>query len=109
MTKTVESLSIHDKIFTQGPYVDRAYQERRRNLFVVAVNCVHPGGTCFCASTNTGPKASSGFDLALTELHSSSRHSFVVEPGSKEGKKLISKLPVKQAQPSDIAAARKEL
>ena len=36
---------------------DPAYRARRAQVFIVAVNCGQAGGTCFCASMNTGPKA----------------------------------------------------
>ncbi len=49
-------------------YVDADYEARRRDAFFVAVNCGRAGGTCFCASMNTGPRVTAGFDLALTEL-----------------------------------------
>ena len=39
-----------------------------QRAFIVAVNCGEAGGTCFCVSMQTGPKAETGFDLALTEL-----------------------------------------
>ena len=39
-----------------------------KDAFVVAVNCFEPGGTCFCVSMGTGPKADAGYDLALTEI-----------------------------------------
>ena len=41
---------------------------RREGAFIVAVNCGQAGGTCFCVSMDTGPRATRGFDLALTEL-----------------------------------------
>ena len=105
----LQALTIHDKVFTEGPYVDTSYQRRRRNLLVVAVNCVRPGGTCFCASLKTGPKATSGFDLALTEILESDRHYFVVEAGSDTGAELLSELPVKEAGQAQIEAADKAL
>ena len=52
----------------QGPYPDLAYAMRRQDAFIVAVNCGQAGGTCFCVSMQTGPQATAGFDLALTEL-----------------------------------------
>ena len=103
------ALAIHDKIFAQGSHVDSAYQKRRQNLFIVAVNCTQPGGTCFCSSMKTGPKATSGFDLALTEIVTSKQHYFLMEPGSKAGRKIIKALPVRQPEPSEIAAAEKQV
>ena len=105
----LQALAIHDKVFTEGPHINPLYQQRRQNLFVVAVNCVRPGGTCFCASLKTGPKATSGFDLALTEILESDRHYFVVEVGSKAGARMLSELPVKDASQTEIEAADKKL
>ena len=64
----LHAIAIQDKVFLEGQFVDPGYKARRESLFLVAVNCGQAGGTCFCASMNTGPKATSGFDLALTEL-----------------------------------------
>ena len=41
---------------------------RERAPFVVAVQCGQAAATCFCVSMGTGPRAESGFDLALTEV-----------------------------------------
>ncbi len=51
----------------------------------IAVNCTRPSGTCFCGSWGTGPAATGGFDLALTEL----RDGFVVQVGSERGAGLV--------------------
>ena len=53
----LHAIAIQDRVFLQGPYVDRHYQARRDGVFIVAVNCGQAGGTCFCTSMNTGPKA----------------------------------------------------
>ena len=52
------------------------YRARREKAFIVAVNCGQAGGTCFCVSMKTGPKARAGFDLALTEILEDGRHVF---------------------------------
>ena len=36
--------------------------------FSIGVNCGDPGATCFCVSMQTGPRCTTGFDIALTEL-----------------------------------------
>ena len=64
----IHAIAIQDRVFCEGAYPDTAYTMRRRDAFVVAVNCGEAGGTCFCVSMETGPKARPGFDLALTEL-----------------------------------------
>ena len=69
----LSAIAIQDKVYLEGQFVDPGYKARRENLFTVAVNCGQAGGTCFCASMKTGPKATSGFDLALTELRQDAR------------------------------------
>jgi ferredoxin len=100
-------MQIQDKVFGHENFADPGYQQRRREAFIVAVNCARPGGTCFCTSMNTGPKADSGFDLALTEIidAESKRHEFVVEAGSERGAAILAQLPQRAAQETDIEAA----
>ncbi len=81
----IHAIAIQDRVFREGPYPDTAYAMRRQDAFIVAVNCAQAGGTCFCVSMQTGPKASSGFDLALTELLDGDSHHFLVEVGSDAG------------------------
>ena len=64
----LEAIARLDRVFLHGPAVDPAYQARREALTLVAVNCTEPGGTCFCASMGTGPRATALYDVALTEL-----------------------------------------
>ena len=101
----IHAIAIQDKVFVQGPYVDTDYQRRRRDNFIVAVNCGQAGGTCFCVSMNTGPKVDAGFDLALTELLDGNEHRFLIETGSVAGARLLSELPHDAASPEDLAAA----
>jgi len=72
---------------------------------VIAINCGQAGGTCFCVSMKTGPKASSGYDLAMTEILQDGRHRFVVEAGTERGAEILSELPRGAAAPADVQAA----
>jgi ferredoxin len=101
----LHAMAVQDRVLTHGPYQDAAYTERRQNLFIVAVNCGQAGGTCFCVSMQTGPKADAGFDLALTELIQADAHEFLVEVGSEAGAKVIKALPHARASDAHIAAA----
>jgi sulfhydrogenase subunit beta (sulfur reductase) len=101
----IRAITLQDKIFLEGPYRDAGYGLRRRDAFIVAVNCGEAGGTCFCVSMETGPKADSGFDLALTELLDAGRHDFLVEAGSEAGAALLARLPHRPAAAADRAAA----
>jgi sulfhydrogenase subunit beta (sulfur reductase) len=69
--------------------------------FIVAVQCAQAGGTCFCVSMNTGPVATSGFDLALTEVLDGARHQFVVEIGSEAGAEVLADVPHRAATGAD--------
>lgn len=95
------AIALHDRVFLQGPFRDPGYQNLREKLFVVAVNCAKAGGTCFCASLQTGPKATAGFDLALTELYDSERHDFLVEAGSERGREILQQIPQETASQKD--------
>ncbi len=101
----LQAIAVQDKVFINNQFVDAAYQSRRQNVFLVAVNCGQAGATCFCASMNAGPKATSGFDLALTEILENHRHYFVVEVGSELGAKILGEAPHREASVEEITAA----
>jgi sulfhydrogenase subunit beta (sulfur reductase) len=97
----VAGLAMQDRIFLRDAYVDPYYQARRDGLFVVAVNCTKALTTCFCSSMATGPRAKSGFDLALTELNTV----FLIEAGSLDGKDILSALAIDPASPAQVDEA----
>jgi sulfhydrogenase subunit beta (sulfur reductase) len=101
----LHAIAVQDRVFLQGPHVDPTYRSRRDAAFLVAVNCGEAGGTCFCVSMRTGPKATFGFDLALTETLEGGSHRFVVEAGSERGAEVLAELPVGAAAADDVAAA----
>jgi formate hydrogenlyase subunit 6/NADH:ubiquinone oxidoreductase subunit I len=101
----LHAIAIQDRVFVAGPYPNTGYQRRRRDNFLVAVNCGEAGGTCFCVSMSTGPKADAGFDLALTELLDGEDHRFLVEVGSAAGAAVLAELPHRMASPEDTEAA----
>ena len=100
----LNAIAIQDKVFTGGKYVDRDYAARRRGIFVVAVNCGEPAGTCFCVSMDAGPRVEQGYDLALTEVLDG-EHRFLVEAGSPAGAEVLAELPSAPAEDTDLAAA----
>lgn len=102
----LHAIAIQDRVFLGEAYVDTHYQARREGAFIVAVNCSVAGGTCFCASMHTGPKADSGFDLALTELLNGGEHRFLVEVGTDLGHDVLMALPHREATQQEIDAAR---
>ena len=99
------ALSLQDKIFMSGQYADRHYTAVRSSAFILAVNCARAGGTCFCSSMHTGPKAQGGFDLALTEVVDGDRHVFTVEVGSARGEEVLSATRHRDASDEEKALA----
>jgi sulfhydrogenase subunit beta (sulfur reductase) len=101
----LHAIAIQDRVFIGGPYPNTGYQQRRQDNFFIAVNCGEAGGTCFCVSMKTGPRAQAGFDLALTELLDGGDHRFLMEVGSTVGGAILADLPHRPAVPGDEAAA----
>ena len=101
----IQALAILDRVLRDNDFRDRNYGMRRRENLIIAVNCVEPGGNCFCVSMNSGPRATSGFDLALTEVVRSKRHYFLVESGSETGAEILAELQAPPATDQEIAEA----
>lgn len=99
------AIAVQDRVLCAGEYVDTDYARRRRELFIVTVQCAVAGNTCFCTSMDTGPRAAAGFDLAVTELLDADRHAFFVEAGSAAGAALLARLPGRPAVAADRQAA----
>ncbi len=96
------ALAIQDRIFLHDHFRDTHYEVRRKDAFFVAVNCTRSAPTCFCVSMKTGPEATAGFDLSLTELPDG----FVARSGSPAGEAMIVKLGLSPAPGDQEAAAR---
>jgi len=96
------ALAIQDRIFLRDRFRDTHYERRRQDVLLVAVNCTQSASTCFCVSMKTGPRAISGFDLALTEME----EAFVVQTGSPAGEAVVAKLGLNAALSDEVAAAQ---
>jgi len=81
-----------DKI--RDPYV----MDKMENLMIVAYNCPHPKEHCFCSAMGTGPVATSGFDLSLTDLGDA----YLVEMGSEDGERIVQGLSLAPASPEEM-------
>ncbi len=101
----LHAIAIQDNVFLGGKQGDPTYAAKRQDVFIVAVNCGQAGGTCFCVSMETGPRATNGFDLALTELLDGGEHRFLVEVGTEEGAEVMSVVPHSSAESADETAA----
>lgn len=103
----IHAIDIQDRVLRDGAYPDPYYSARRRDNFIVALNCGQAGGTCFCVSMGTGPKAEHGFDLALTELLDSGGHELLVEAGSGRGAEVLARLGGRSAGEQDLSRAQR--
>ncbi|MGZ6617063.1 MAG: 4Fe-4S dicluster domain-containing protein [Solirubrobacteraceae bacterium] len=101
----LHAIAIQDQVFLPGAHPDLSYAARREDALLVAVNCGEPSGTCFCTSMGTGPKASAGYDLALTEVLDAGGHRFVVEVGSDRGALVLGGVPHRAADAADAREA----
>jgi len=101
----LRAMEIQDKVLDCGAQGDTRYAARRKNAFVIAVNCARPGGTCFCVSMESGPRAEAGFDVSLTELIDDSRHVFLAEAGSERGAEVLERIDRRPATGEDLNAA----
>ncbi|RMG31695.1 MAG: sulfite reductase subunit A, partial [Gammaproteobacteria bacterium] len=101
----IAGLFLQDRHFIRDGGRDPWYEARRRALFVVAVHCTHPADTCFCASTDDGPRAAYGFDLALTELE----QGYLVEWRSATGREIFAALPLRPASTEEVREGERAL
>jgi ferredoxin len=86
------AIAIQDRVLLHDKYTDTIYQSRRAGTFIVAVHCTECAPTCFCASMCTGPRASSGYDIALTEIIEPDRHLFLAEAATEIGAEVLSEV-----------------
>ena len=99
------AIQVQDRIFLREEWKDPIYWSRRQSAFILAVNCLHPCGTGFCASMGTGPKTNPGFDLNLTELDDV----FLVELGSEAGRLVMEGMPILPTSAFWLQAGQKSL
>lgn len=100
----IVAIETQDRVLRDGRYADADYAARREQIFIVAVNCGAPSGTCFCVSMGTGPRAKAGFDLALTEVLGS-EHAFVIEVGTEAGRVILERVTCRVATHDEESAA----
>jgi sulfhydrogenase subunit beta (sulfur reductase) len=99
------ALAVQDRIFLHDRFRDTHYAARRNDVFLIAVNCTRSAPTCFCVSMKTGPEATAGFDLSLTEMP----EGFVMRSGSSAGEAVASKLGSKAASADAVAASKSRI
>jgi len=78
----------------RDPYV----MDKMEGLTIVAFNCPHPKKHCFCSAMGTGPVATSGFDISLTDLGSE----YLIESGSVDGERIVQNLSLPKASSEEM-------
>ncbi len=99
------AMHVLDQVFLDDAATDPGYAARRADAFIVAAGCAHPGNTCFCASMQTGPTPTRGYDLSVTELYNDGHHRFLIDSGSDRGADLLAQIDSRPATGADTAAA----
>ena len=97
----LRAVEIMDGAMMSPGYEDPVYSTLRNGSIFVVVNCTRAGGNCFCATMGTGPEASSGYDMAITELPD--RLLIDVPEGSK---KLLEGVKVSPASEDDVRVGK---
>jgi ferredoxin len=118
----LHAIGVQDRVFIEhgGKYTDSHYQEARKRLFIVAVECQYPAGSCFCVSMNTGPAIESQriplpltdapstantralADVILTELD----EGFIVRAETESGNDLLKRLTLAPASTQQVEQAQ---
>lgn len=93
------ALAILDRVLLGDRYADDIYRARREHAFLVAAHCLESAPTCFCASLGTGPRARSGFDIALAEFAEGGEPEYFAEAGSAAGQDLLESCGAQPAPP----------
>lgn len=93
------ALAILDRVLLADRYADGIYRARRQNAFLVAIHCRQSAPTCFCASVGSGPRARSGFDIALAEFVEAGASEFFAEAGTPAGLELLESAGATPAPP----------
>jgi ferredoxin len=103
------AVQVQDRVFLEGAYADAHYAALRSDALFIGVNCTEPGGTCFCTSMETGPRARGGYDLCLTEVCGDGKHYFLVEVGGDRGQAVLEKVQHRPAEQEEADHAAQML
>ncbi|HYF92495.1 MAG TPA: 4Fe-4S dicluster domain-containing protein [Symbiobacteriaceae bacterium] len=94
----VAALGLLDRVFDgSSDFDDPDYRAKREQTLIVALNCNTPGEHCFCTSFGTGPEATKGYDLVITDLGDR----FFVEAANLRGQELLDLFSFSVAGPAE--------
>ena len=84
----VRALTTLDRVFSNGPYVDPYYTERRKNTLFATLVCRQTDAKCFCSSVGGGPADMEGSHLRIVRTDDG----YIVEALTKEAQSLLDNL-----------------
>ncbi len=97
-TCDMNGIMLYDKVFAEG-FKDEHYQERREQLYIIGIECLHPcDDASFCKDmgTLTAPPI---YDLHMTDM---GEH-YMVDSGTEKGERLLlDHVYVQMARKEDI-------
>ncbi len=97
----LQAIHVLDLVFLDADHPDPRYAARRNGLFVLAVDCAEPGGTCACVSAGGGPRPEHGYDARFSEL--AGGRGFVAVAGTDRGAALLGALGGQPSSPAEVA------
>ena len=105
------AMQVLDRVFASanGLPAMAGYSTVREQAFIVAVNCVEPGGNCFCASLDTGPTAKTGYDISITEIAHNGNMRYLIASGSEAGDEVLADLGALESPTADEVEAAENL
>jgi sulfhydrogenase subunit beta (sulfur reductase) len=95
------AIAVQDRVLLGDQFVEPNYEARRKELFIVAVQCTRAAPTCFCSSMGTGPQVQGGADLVLTELS----EGFVARAASARGAEVLAAIERRPASAEECRQA----
>jgi ferredoxin len=101
----LRGLAVLEHTQLDGPHPDPSFAARRAGLFLVAVDCTHPAPTCFCDTVGGSLTATTGYDLALTEVETRDGIAYLVRSGTDRGRAVVDRLALVGAPPSLVRRA----
>lgn len=99
----IASLKVMDHVFTQDPFKDPFYVQKREEGLIISSDCTCYGQSCFCVALGIMPYPTEDFDINLSEIESG----YVAEVGSDKGDKIVKEY-FKLFQNADLYKEKKE-
>ena len=102
----LHAIAVQDRVFLDGalrrPRLPARGARARSSSRSTAAR---PAAPASASRWTPGPRATAGFDLALTEVLEDGGHRFLVEVGSERGAEVLAELPHREAAADDELAA----